>query len=130
MSTERNGTLEAPFLLKQGRTFLLVVTVQRDGALVDLSSPARTGRGQMRASAADTGTPVASFDVSIRDPQTGTDKGKADVSLGATVSAATAVPAVPVGVYQVDVEFENDTDPDDVIASDVFYVEVVAEVTK
>lgn len=123
------GLPNAPFVLKQGRTFRLVVTAfDRNGSRVDLDNPARTGRAQLRKQATDLGLPVATLSVAIRDQTI--YKGKADVTLGATVSAATANPVILTGVYVLDVEFVNDVDPDDVIASDVVYVQVVAEVTK
>jgi len=37
---------------------------------------------------------------------------------------------VPPGVYVADVEFVATADPGDVLASDVFYVRVIGEVTK
>ena len=127
-TTERDGSQDAPYLLKQGRTFALVVCVRRNGSAVDLSSPARTGRSQLRKLASDIGPAVAAFSVTIRNQTT--DRGKADVTLGATASQATNNPPIAPGLYQADVEFVNDGDPDDVLASDVFFVEVTPEVTK
>lgn len=124
------GTESDPFILKQGRTFGLVVTVKDAGAAVDLLTPPRTGRSELRNTAENVGPPLATFVVTIRSPQTGADKGKADVSLGATVSESGANPAVPPGLYVSDVEFVNTGDDDDVLSSDVFFVRVVAEVTK
>ena len=128
----QDGTAEYPFILKQGRSFdiVAVARAREGGPTTDLLVPARTPRGQLRRQVADLGTPVATFEVTIRDPQTGSDRGRADVNLGADVSAATADPLIAVGDYVADVEFENDADAGDVLATDVFYIRVVGEVTK
>lgn len=125
-----DGSAAAPFILKKGRTFLLVTTVTLNGSTVDLLSPARTGRAQLRRLPTDLGTPVATFTVTIRNPQTGSSRGRADVRLGADVSATGAAPAIVPGDYVMDVEFVNDVDASDVIASDVMHVRVVPEVTQ
>lgn len=130
-NTNPNGSADAPFILKQGRSFGLVVTAREreDGPTVDLLSPARTGRAQLRKQAGEVGTPVATFTVAIRNPQTGSDRGRADVTLNASVSAATASPVITPGLYMADVEFANDGDAGDVLATDVFHIRVVPEVT-
>jgi len=130
-STDPNGSADAPFILKQGRNFGLVVTVREreDGPTIDLLSPSRTGRAQLRRQAGEAGTPVATFVVTIRSPQTGSDRGRADVTLDASTSAATASPVIAPGLYVADVEFANDSDAGDVLATDVFHIRVVPEVT-
>ena len=126
-----DGTAASPFALKQGRNFDLVVTVRSraGGPTVDLLSPARTGRAQLRRQAGELGTPVATFAVSIRTPQTGSDRGRADIHLDADVSEATADPLIAPGLYVADVEFVNDLNAGDVLATDVFYIRVLPEVT-
>lgn len=122
-----DGSSAAPFILKKGRWFGVLVTVRTStGATQDLTD--YTGRAQMRRLVADVGTPVATFTVTKRNQTL--YRGKADVTLGADVSETGADPEIPVGDYVADVEFENDADPGDVIASDVFYVRVTGEVTK
>lgn len=130
-TTEPDGSAGAPFILKQGRNFDLVVTVRSraGGPTVDLLTPARTGRAQLRRQPGDLGTPVATFSVTIRTPQTGSDRGRADVHLDADVSEATADPLIAPGLYVADVEFVNDVDAGDVLATDVFYIRVLPEVT-
>lgn len=124
-STEPDGSLSNPFVIKQGRTFSLVLTVTRNGSTVDLSG--RTGRAQLRAQVDSLGTPIATFEVTIRTPQTGSNRGKVDVTLGATVTAA---PQIAPGRYYFDVELALDADDDDVIATGVYVATVTPEVTK
>ena len=131
-NTDPDGSADAPFILKQGRNFALVVTARArpGGPTVDLLSPARTGRAQLRSQASDVGTPIATLTVTIRSPQTGADRGRADVTLDASTSEATATTVIAPGLYVADVEFVNDSDAGDVLATDVFHVRVVPEVTK
>lgn len=122
-----DGSAEAPYPLKKGRWFGLLVTVRTStGVTQDLTD--YTGRAQMRRLVADVGAPVATFTVTNRNQSL--YRGKADLTLGADVSETGADPEIPVGDYVADVEFENNADPSDVIASDVFYVRVTGEVTK
>lgn len=127
-----DGSIGNPFVLRQGKTFRIVANVQREndfGELVqvDLSTPARTGRAQLRSTIDSLGAPIATLTITNRTPQTGSNRGLADVTLGATVSQA---PQILAGQYVLDVEFVNDADADDVIGSAVHHVRVDPEVTK
>lgn len=82
---------------------------------------------QMRRQASDLGPPIATLDVVIRNQTT--DKGKADVSLGATLTTTGVNPEISPGRYVIDVKFRNDIDPDDTIKSQLIYVVVVGEAT-
>jgi hypothetical protein len=118
------GTAANPFIVKQGSTFEFTLRFYRNGTSRDLSD--RTGQAQLRQNSSLLGTPIASFDVTIREPQTGSDRGKVDVRLGATV---TAYPQMQPGDYLFDVELVADDDPDDVIGTDIFYLRLMPEVT-
>lgn len=122
-----DGSGNAPFVIKKGRRFEMVITFLRKGIAVDLDAPARTGRSHLRRLASDIGTPLAVLTVTKQNQVTG--RGKADVVLGATATQTGAAPDIGTGRYVLDVEFENDADPDDVIASDLIHVEVTGEAT-
>lgn len=123
-ATLPRGSAANPFIVKQGTTFEFTLRFYRNGTSRDLSE--RTGRAQLRVNSSLLGEPVATFDVTIREPQTGSDRGKVDVRLGATV---TAYPQMQSGDYVFDVELVSDDDPDDVISTDIFYLRLMPEVT-
>ena len=123
-SDAAQGSASNPFVVRQGSTFEFTLRFFRNGSPRDLSD--RTGSAHLRASPGRGGNPLAEFDVSIRDPQTGSGRGRVDVRLGATV---TAYPQIAAGDYVFDVELTLDADPDDVIATDTFYLRLLPEVT-
>ena len=118
------GSVSNPFVVRQGATFEFTLRFFRNGAARDLSD--RTGTAHLRASAGVAGTALAEFEVTVRDPQTGSGRGRVDVRLGATV---TAYPQIAAGDYVFDVELTLDADEDDVIATDTFYLRLMPEVT-
>lgn len=118
------GSAGNPFIVRQGSTFEFTLRFFRNGSPRDLSD--RTGTAHLRASPALAGSALAEFDVTIRDPQTGSGRGRVDVRLGATV---TAYPQIAAGDYVFDVELTLDSDDDDVIATDTFYLRLLPEVT-
>jgi hypothetical protein len=123
-SKKRTGTKNSPFFMKKGLTFSLNLVVTTDGAPTNLDSPARTGRSHLRRSGDQfIGTAVASATMTVTI--TNGPRGKATVSLGASLTAG-----LNPGLYVADVEFENDIDAEDVIGSNIFYVEVGEEATK
>ena len=123
-SDAAQGSASNPFVVRQGSTFEFTLRFFRNGSPRDLSD--RTGTAHLRASPGLGGTALAEFDVTIRDPQTGSGRGRVDVRLGATV---TAYPQIAAGDYVFDVELTLDADPDDVIATDTFYLRLLPEVT-
>lgn len=122
---EPDGSDANPFIAKQGRTFKLRATARdlETGNTIDLTNPQRTGRSHMRRYPTATGPPDAILSVALLDQTT--KRGQADVTLGAT-AVADLIP----GQYSLDVEFENDIDPNDVIATDVARVLVTLEITR
>lgn len=121
-TTATKGTRENPFILRQGNLFSLTIRVKKaDGSAFDLTGFA--GRSQMRKLPADPDPPVAVFTVSITSPT----QGLATLTLGATLSA---FPLIAAGLYVFDVEFENTTDPDDVVHGGSGFINVIQEVTR
>lgn len=116
------GSTENPFCMRQGKRFAITVSVLRANRS-PFNLTGYTGRAQLRKQASDLGAPVATFTVT-NDPLI---TNKALVELGATIT-----PTILVGFYVFDVEFENDTDPDDVVdgSNGVQNIEVKGEVTK
>lgn len=127
VSNKADGSIKNPFPIKKGRTWTVVATFTKLKQPVDLDNPTRTGRAHLRRLTTDLGTPLATLVVVKRNQVT--ERGKADATLGATVSATGAAPDITPGSYVVDIEFEADGDPDDVIATDLIYVEVTGEAT-
>lgn len=123
-SSAPRGSASNPFVVRQGSTFEFTLRFFRNGSARDLSG--RTGSGHLRSSPARSGTPLAEFEVTIRDPQTGSGRGRVDVRLGATT---TAYPQIQAGDYVFDIELVDDADDDDVIATDLMYLRLLPEVT-
>lgn len=118
------GSASNPFVIRQGSTFEFTLRFFRNGSPRDLSD--RTGSGHLRSSPGRGGTPLAEFEVTVRDPQTGSGRGRVDVRLGATV---TAYPQIQAGDYVFDIEVTSDSDPDDVISTDLMHLRLLPEVT-
>ncbi len=113
------GTKLAPFKARQGLTFVIEACVTTPvGMQLDLTN--RAGFAQIKLNISDI-SPAATFAVVATNPTLGI----ATLTLGATVTAG----LVP-GLYIGDVEFVLGTDPEDVVGSQVFYVDVQPEVTK
>lgn len=116
------GSKENPFCMRKGKRFAITVSVLKANRS-PFNITGYTGRAQLRRQASDLGAPVATFTVT-NDPLV---TNKALVELGATVTET-----LLIGFYVFDVEFENDTDPDDVVdgSNGVQNIEVKGEVTK
>lgn len=125
-SSARDGSKHSPYIMRQGKLFELEVKFVRNGRSVNLNSPVRTGRSQMRPTGEEnttSGLPTSTLTVTVTDAA----RGLVLVSLGATTTAD-----VPIGVYVCDVEMEDtgSPDPDDVIGGDPFYIEVIGSPTR
>lgn len=128
-TTAPEGSQSNPFQLLQGTNFDLEITMVYPPTSTlagqRFSLDGYTGRGQMRVSASDVGTPVAEFQVTILSPQTGLQKGVAVARILPSDSVS-----IPVGIYVFDIEFENNLDPEDILNGGRGYINVVQEVTK
>lgn len=116
------GSAENPWVFVTGIRWPLITRVRRaDGSPFSLTG--KTGRSEIRRNPEDAGPPVATWTVTNHP----TEAGRADLSIGATVTALIAP-----GKYVFDVEFEDDLDPDDVVkgSDGIQYMIVRPGVTK
>lgn len=117
-----SGTPEDPWRAKQGITFRMVLRILDENG-IPRSLTGYTGRSQLRRLADDLGAPVATATIVNH----GTERGRADLSIGATTMATIAP-----GDYVLDADFTADGDADDVFRGtpDTQHVRVFAGVTK
>ena len=124
-STAAPGDESRPLVMTTGQTFRFITRIKKSAANGGgpFSLTGWTGRSQMRKSADDVGAPIATLSVTNH----ATETGRADVTLSALLTTA-----IPVGKYVLDVEFEDDLDPTEVMPGTpgIRHVLVRAGVTK
>lgn len=138
------GTAANPFVVRPGATWSVYLWFWRldsgevvvttalecepdDAEPINLASPARTGSAALRPTTDHVGDPTAELTVTIDTPQSGIRRGRVTISLPATASV---FPQITPRLYAFDVRLEADADEDDVLGSQVFYVQVLEGSTR